>query len=208
MRFLIFCSGLLGFSLALAADKQTLQHHADTFLMEQQLLKYSKKADPAFPLPVSVLRQLKMQRHNCVDNGGTSPKSCIETVCSKLSKHDCDDISEIQVIAKMCKNNVDGDCVDAVCSKLSKYDCDDTSELKHITNMCAGHFSAKCLDIACSHLDKYSCDDLSEVQVILKTACTPDVDPDCIATVCSKMSKYDCDDLSEIQKVAKACSGN
>lgn len=203
----LFTLILLATSTAFAADKQTVQRHAETFFVERQMETYNKRHQGASALPAHILRELKSPQQNCTDTG-TSPKSCIETICNKLSKTDCDDASEIQNIAKICKNNVDGDCINAVCSKVSKFDCDDTSELKDIAGMCSGHFSSKCLTVTCSYLHKFDCDDLSEMDAILTNTCTPNVDPDCIQMVCSKMHKFDCDDLSEIQSVAKSCSSN
>jgi hypothetical protein len=194
-------------SLSLAADNFTLRRHANNYYSDIQLQRYLKKANHRSAVTHSLLRELKLQNH-CNDNPNISPKSCIETVCSKVSKYDCDDVSEIQQIAGFCKHNVDGDCIDAVCAKVSKYDCDDLSEVKEVANMCSSQYSAKCFDTACSYLDKFSCDDLSETKDIIANVCTPDVDPDCIKSVCSKLSKYDCDDLSELKTIAKACSSN
>lgn len=207
MKIILSLITLFTFNFAFAADNFTLRRHANNYYSDMQLQRYLKKANSnsvAYPL----LRQLKLQNNNCDDNSTVSPKSCIETVCAKVSKYDCDDASEIQQIAGFCKHNVDGDCIDAVCSKVSKYDCDDLSEVKEVATMCSSQFSAKCFDTACTYLDKFSCDDLSETKDIITNVCSPDVDPDCIKTVCSKLSKFECDDLSELKSIAKACSSN
>ncbi len=194
---------------ALGATKEVVKRHADAYFVDKQIQRSTRRSEPVLSVPTHVLRQLKNSQLNCIDDDTViSPKSCIDTICAKLNKSDCDDISEVQNIAKMCKNNVDGDCINAVCSKVSKFDCDDASELEQIAGMCSGHFSDKCLTVTCSFLHKFDCDDLSEVDAILTNTCTPNVDPDCVKSVCSKMHKFDCDDLSEIQSVAKACSGN
>lgn len=208
MRIILSLVILFTFSFGYAADKHTLRRHASNYYSDVQLQRYLKRTAHQNTVPYPLLRELKLQNINCNDNSPTSPKSCIETVCSKVSKYDCDDASEIQQIAGFCKNNVDGDCIDAVCSKVSKFDCDDLSEVKEVANMCSSQFSSKCFATACSYLDKFSCDDLSETKEIITDVCTPDVDPDCIKAVCTKLSKYDCDDLSELKTIAKTCSSN
>jgi hypothetical protein len=148
--------------------------------------------------------------NNCPPPGTNGPtganfNSCIDSVCTHLSKFDCDDASEIQNVAKICKGNINGDCLDSYCSKLGKFSCDDISEVSQVAGLCKGVSTGNCSTIICDKLGKFGCDDFSEISQVA-AICTPNLDSGCVANVCAKLGKFDCDDISEIQQVAASCT--
>ena len=42
------------------------------------------------------------------------PLSCVDAVCKRLSKYDCDDISEIRAVTQVCSNQQNGLCIVSV----------------------------------------------------------------------------------------------
>jgi hypothetical protein len=190
-----------------SANSNHLRKHADDFLVEKQLnLYFQQNITKTHALP-SILKNLTMEK-NCNDSGSTSPKSCVDAVCTHLGAYGCDDMSEIKSVASLCKNNLNGDCVNSVCKYLGQYGCDDMSEVKEVASVCSGHINSKCVEASCSYLGQYGCDDFSEIKNLLQMACTPNVDGDCVKSVCQKLGQYGCDDFSEIKEVTAACAGN
>lgn len=195
MKLLIFA---LIFALATPSfakiNSSRIEVLANEFFIKQQLNQRKRSS-------------VTITNNHCNSNSpGTSPKACIDTVCSKMSKFNCDDTSEITEVAKACKGNVDGACVDTVCTKLGKFNCDDIDEVSEVAGMCKGTSSNKCVQITCDHLGKFNCDDLSEMKDVMSSVCLPNVDESCIENVCSKMGKFNCDDISELQAISVSCS--
>jgi hypothetical protein len=204
MRYFIFLSVLLSFGWASAAANPALiKSLGANYLIQKQLQSFSKSRSSVSINGVTVAGG----NSNCPPPVTSNPniKSCIDSVCSHLSPFDCDDASEIQAVAGVCKGNIDGDCVNSYCAKLGKFGCDDFSEVAQVAGLCKGLSSGDCSTTVCNHLGKFGCDDMSEIQSVAGV-CTPNLDPDCLDTVCAKLGKFDCDDISEITSVAKSCS--
>ncbi len=101
---------------------------------------------------------------NCPPSGGF-PKSCIEAVCSHLSRFDCNEQSELAEITRNCRN-VNGSCVNSICNRVSRFECDERSELYTVTGICRGFLDTSCIDYVCSRLSRFDCDELSELRKI------------------------------------------
>ena len=97
--------------------------------------------------------------------------SCMDVACDKLGSFDCDEVSEIKEVGRVCRGNENGLCVDAVCKKLGSFDCDDLSEVKVVARACVGNHNAECFESVCKRLGSFDCDDVDEVEDVLN-ACS------------------------------------
>lgn len=93
------------------------------------------------------------------------PSSCVEAVCSMLSRFDCDQKDEILEIVRACRN-VHGGCVRSICARLSRFDCDQKDEIFQVTEVCRGLFDWSCIDYTCSRLSRFECDQIGEIRQI------------------------------------------
>lgn len=91
--------------------------------------------------------------------------SCVEAVCSLVSRFDCDQKDEILEIARACRN-VHGGCVRSVCARLSRFDCDQRDEIYRVAEVCRGLYDWSCIDYTCSRLSRFECDQIDEIRQI------------------------------------------
>lgn len=132
--------------------------------------------------------------------------SCIQSVCAKMPGYKCDDVQELQEVAKLCRNNFNGQCVDLSCSRMPSYKCDDIDELKVIAGSCQYVYGSSCQQVIISKLAAYKYDDVDE-WMLINSSCrfaTEDA-VRCLEFSCSKLPSYKCDDLSEMQALLSAC---
>lgn len=132
--------------------------------------------------------------------------SCVDAVCARMPSYNCDDISEIREVAKVCANQIDGRCIEAACKRMPSFNCDDLSEIKQVAQSCEGQYDHRCVDAVCGRMASYNCDDISELRQV-GDACRGFHNVGCLDSVCNKMASYSCDDLSELQQVIKTCKG-
>lgn len=172
---------------------------------------YSGKALQGFNRFFSTLTKssnLKIQNDHCPPSHPQEPStSCVDSICKRLSKYDCDDLSDLGKVNQICASQANGGCIDLSCNRLSKYDCDDLSDFQKVGKACEGQYGGRCLNSVCNRLSKYDCDDISDLEKIGKV-CQGFYDSGCIESVCSRLSKYDCDDLGDLEKVVQSCKGN
>lgn len=93
------------------------------------------------------------------------PQACIEAICNRLSRLECNDRDELLEITRQCRN-VKGECIDTICSRVSRLECDNKDELHGVADMCRGLFDVSCIEYVCSRLSRLDCDDLSELREI------------------------------------------
>jgi hypothetical protein len=185
------------FSSSANAASDSIDHLVNQFFVAQSVSKSS---------PKSTSRQFSLSRDPRCDDGPSRPAGgCVDVVCKKLGPFGCDDISEMERVANMCRGNFDGRCVESVCSQLGSFGCDDLSEVEHVTMVCRGGHGG-CIDTVCKRLGRFGCDDMSEIEQVART-CQGNFDGSCIESVCKKLGPFGCDDLSEIERVARSCSG-
>ena len=55
--------------------------------------------------------------------------------CGLLSARECNELSEITLIARACSSNVDGNCVTSICRRLGR-DCDSLEEVARVAIQC------------------------------------------------------------------------
>ncbi|MEQ1907064.1 MAG: hypothetical protein ABL888_22960, partial [Pirellulaceae bacterium] len=68
---------------------------------------------------------------NCDDDNRNPDRiSCIDAVCAKLGSFGCDDASEVNKVAEVCRGVGDGACINTVCGKLGSFGCDDIGEVQ------------------------------------------------------------------------------
>lgn len=133
--------------------------------------------------------------------------SCIQSVCGKMPHFKCDDVEELQEVARLCRNNFNGQCVDLSCSKMANYKCDEIDELKIIAQSCQYVYGSTCQQTIISKLATFKYDDVDE-WMIINSSCkfaTEDA-VKCLQYSCSKLPMHKCDDLDEMQSLLKACS--
>jgi hypothetical protein len=56
--------------------------------------------------------------------------------CGLLSARECNELSEVTMIARACSHNVDGDCVTSICRRLGSTDCDSLEEVARVAIQC------------------------------------------------------------------------
>jgi hypothetical protein len=190
--------GLLSQAQGIESSQKVNTKSIETLANEFYARQAMKKIMPMFGVTVAN-RDDRCNPHQPGD-------SCTDAVCSKLSKYDCDDMSDLTRVGKICSTQHNGRCIDSVCSRLSKYDCDDFSDIERVANVCEGQYNGRCVDAVCSRMSKYDCDDVGDIQRVTR-ACSGFHETGCIESVCSRLSKYDCDDLSDLEKVIASCKG-
>lgn len=132
--------------------------------------------------------------------------SCIKSVCARMPSYKCDDLSELQEAAKVCKNNYNGQCVDFSCSKMAGYNCDDLAEVGLVASSCQHVYGNACQALFVSKLASYEYDSVDE-WVAINTSCryaTADA-VKCVDYTCSRLSGHKCDDLDEVRDILNAC---
>lgn len=142
----------------------------------------------------------------CLPSEDTS--SCIKSVCSYMPSYKCDEVSELQEIAKVCKDNFNGQCVSYSCSKMAGYKCDDLPEISLIASSCQHVYGSACQNIFTSRLPTYLYDDTEE-WVLINTSCrfaTADA-VKCAEFSCSKLPAYRCDEAQEVRDILNSCIG-
>lgn len=143
---------------------------------------------------------------DCHDDGGDNGDkvSCMDAVCGKMPRYNCDDASELQQVGQVCRG-VSGDCIIEACKHLPSYACDDLSELTRIAGICKRNHGT-CMKEMCDRMPSYNCDDVSELEKVGE-ACRG-VRSGCVTSICKRLQSYECDDLSELIKVGESCRGN
>ncbi len=137
-----------------------------------------------------------------------SSNSCVQEVCSKLLPSQCDEISELTEIAKICSKNLSGNCIHQTCLILPHYECDDLDELVTIADSCNQVIGDSCLNYFIDHISLYNRDTKAEM-LDINIQCK-NISPDtinCSEFVCNKLSKNSCDEVSELKDVIKTCLG-
>lgn len=140
----------------------------------------------------------------CLPPDDTS--SCIKSVCARMPSYKCDDINELQDVAKVCKNNFNGQCVDFSCNKLASFNCDDLPEVGLIASSCQQVYGNSCQALFISKLSSFEYDSVDE-WVSINTSCrfaTSDA-VKCVEYTCSRISGHKCDDLDEVRGILNSC---
>lgn len=191
---------VLGILITFQLSQATTRDHRQKLVQDY----YAKKALMKSPL-ILALSSRKANHEILADHCSEPGKvgACVDAVCAKLPAYECNDKSEIEVIAGVCANNIDGGCVNAVCGKLPSYDCNDLSELKEVAGMC-NLVSGQCVEAVCSRLPSFDCNDMSELKEIARM-CRGLLDGECVNSVCAKLPVHDCNDLSELEEIANMC---
>jgi len=138
-----------------------------------------------------------------VNCGPSSPASCVDVVCAHLGTFGCDDQSEIQSVAGMCKGNFNGGCIDTVCKKLGSFGCDDKNELAGVALACKSNLGGDCITAVCDKLGSFGCDDHDELVKV--AGMCGGVEGSCVDSVCAKLGSFGCDDVSELVSVTDSC---
>jgi hypothetical protein len=99
------------------------------------------------------------------DPPGNYPRDCVDAVCQRLSRFDCDEPGELNTIGRFCVN-VRPQCINTVCNHLSRFDCDEVNELQDVAGICRNLTNYTCIDYVCSHLGRFDCDEISEIRRI------------------------------------------
>lgn len=140
----------------------------------------------------------------CLPPDDTS--SCIKSVCSRMPSHKCDELSELQEVAKVCKNNFNGQCVDYSCSRVASFKCDELEEIGLIASSCQYVYGNACQNLYTTRVSTFKYDDVEE-WVTINSSCrlaTADA-VKCAEYTCSRIGTFRCDDVEEISDVLAAC---
>ncbi len=140
----------------------------------------------------------------CLPTDDTS--SCIKSVCSRMPSYKCDDLSELQNVAKVCKNNFNGQCVDFSCGKMAGFKCDEIEEIGLIASSCQFVYGNACQYLYTSRIPNFKADDVDEWVAINSSCRMASADAvKCAEFTCSKLGTFKCDDPEEIRDVLSAC---
>jgi hypothetical protein len=63
----------------------------------------------------------------------------MESVCTRLGQFGCDEMIEIQHVARACVGNYDTSCFESTCNRLGQFGCDEISEVEEVLRVCAGN---------------------------------------------------------------------
>jgi hypothetical protein len=89
--------------------------------------------------------------------------SCFQVACDKLSKFECDEISEQNQIRNACRNVWGGECIEQSTQLLGQFEYDDLEEMVQLVQSCRGVFDLNCVKYSCDRLGRFGCDDLEEI---------------------------------------------
>lgn len=92
--------------------------------------------------------------------------ACIDSVCNKIGRFNCDTQSEINQVSKLCPTDVDSACLDNICKKIGSFECDTLNEISEVSKVCASDLSLSCVDSVCNRIGSFSCDTIGEIQQV------------------------------------------
>lgn len=147
---LILCLLILGVSgrFAVAASTQKVTDLVESYYLNSPLLAEMPKPD---------------QPH-C---SSQDPRGCIDAVCGRVNRFECDDRDELTEVAGACRN-VRAECVNNICSRVNRFQCDTRNEVVQVATACRGVVHTSCIDYVCSKLSHFDCDEVSELTEIAR----------------------------------------
>lgn len=151
--------------IGLNVSAKTFATDQKTFSVNELVDQFYAKKDAVQNAQKLFAGKLNRPPHNCYPDG----PSCVDAACARLGAFGCDDISEVQAVARVCRGNHNGNCLNAVCDKLGAFGCDDPNEIQAVARACVGNYDTDCFNSVCARLGSFGCDDLDEAVEVLRT---------------------------------------
>ncbi|WII71913.1 hypothetical protein QJS83_15725 [Bdellovibrio sp. 22V] len=172
MRFVISVFLLLAVLISIesiaAVPQKKVQELAASYLAQQDLWTVIRASAPPRPRPLpDPPPSGPHDPPHCPPDGGGVNTGCIEAVCERMSRFECDDKQDMMEVARECRN-VSGHCVRSICDRVSRFACDEKYETFQVTEMCRGLFDPSCIEYVCSRISRFDCDELSEIKEIAR----------------------------------------
>ena len=145
----------------------------------------------------------------CREEYGKPPRNntgCMKYVCDQLGSYKCNETSELDKVAEICRGVNNSKCMEFTCSQIGSYKCNEVSELELVAKSCKGVRGSSCMKYVCDQVGNYKCNELDEVSIVSKM-CRGNNGKDCIEFTCNRLGSYKCNEISELQAIADKCAG-